>query len=63
MNKHATEEKDTKTKRGGKKREREGERRKKNRSKQTLTHCGKYWDQNQEADFHLGLAQSAKIKM
>jgi hypothetical protein len=32
-------------------------------SRQTLTHCGKYSDQNQEADFHLELAQSAKIKM
>lgn len=29
-------------------------------SRQTLTHCGKYSDQNQEADFHLELAQSAK---
>jgi len=29
-------------------------------SRQTLTHCGKYLDQNQEADFHLGLVQSAK---
>ena len=31
-------------------------------SRQTLTHCGKYLDQNQEADFHLELAQSAKQK-
>jgi hypothetical protein len=31
-------------------------------SRQTLTHCGKYLDQNQEADFHLGLVQSAKWK-
>jgi hypothetical protein len=31
-------------------------------SRQTLTHCGKYSDQNQEADFHLELAQSAKWK-
>ena len=29
-------------------------------SGQTLTHCGKYLDQNQEADFHLELVQSAK---
>ena len=29
-------------------------------SRQTLTHCGMYLDQNQEADFHLGLVQSAK---
>ena len=29
-------------------------------SRQTLTHCGKYSDQNQEADFRLELAQSAK---
>jgi hypothetical protein len=29
-------------------------------SRQILTHCGKYLDQNQEADFHLELAQSAK---
>lgn len=27
----------------------------------TLTHCGKYLDQTQEANFHLGLVQSAKM--
>ena len=40
-----------------------GEKANKNKlkmSRQTLTHCGKYLDQNQEADFHLELAQSAK---
>jgi len=35
-------------------------KRKKKLSRQTLTHCGKYLDQNQEADFHLELVQSAK---
>ena len=29
-------------------------------SRQTLTHCGMYLNQNQEADFHLVLALSAK---
>lgn len=28
----------------------------------TLTHCGKYLDQNQGEDFHLGLVLSAKRK-
>lgn len=32
------------------------------KTQMTLTHCGMYLDQNQEADFHLALVQSAKSK-
>lgn len=50
-------------KKQGDTKEKKGEKANKNKlkmSRQTLTHCDKYLDQNQEADFRLELAQSAK---